>query len=134
MRILIVDDNPAVAKTLAMVLTRWNFAVQFCHNGFVAIETARSFLPKIVLTDLGLPQMNGYKLAEELRRIPGLEGIALIAISGYGQASDRERSRAAGFAHHLVKPIDPDVLEKILNKFARELSNEEAGAVREVGK
>lgn len=117
-KILIVDDNVPVAKTLEMVLKQWNYAVRLTFDGFAALESARAFQPDIVLTDLGLPQMNGYQLATELRRVPGMENVILIALSGYGQQADRERSESAGFARHLVKPVDLNELETTLAEIA----------------
>jgi DNA-binding response OmpR family regulator len=68
----------------------------------------------VVLADLGMPRMHGYQLAEEIRRLPEMHDVVLIAVSGYGQPADQERSREAGFAMHLVKPVDPDELKRVL--------------------
>ena len=76
------------------------------------------FLPHVVLADLGLPQMSGLRLAEELRQIPSLNDTVLVALSGYGQARDRERSQAAGFTHHLTKPIEPNQLRTLLDEIS----------------
>jgi CheY-like chemotaxis protein len=114
LRILVVDDSVTVATTLADVLRFWNYTVEVCHDAYSALEAASRFRPDVVLADLGLPRMNGYQLAEELRARPGLQHVFLIAISGYGQPSDREQSKAAGFARHLVKPVDPAELQRLL--------------------
>jgi CheY-like chemotaxis protein len=75
---------------------------------------AREFQPEMVLLDIGLPGMSGYDIARELRRIPGLDAALVVAMTGYGQAEDQERTRAAGFDRHLVKPVDVEVLEALL--------------------
>jgi signal transduction histidine kinase/CheY-like chemotaxis protein len=116
LRILIVEDSPAIAATLEMILLEWHHEVRVCSDGFAALETARAFKPDVVLADLGMPRMNGYQLAEELRQIPALRETALIAVSGYGQQTDRQRSQAAGFERHLVKPVNLVELKQILTE------------------
>jgi signal transduction histidine kinase/CheY-like chemotaxis protein len=118
LRVLIVDDSPAVARSLEMVLVDWKYVVQTCADGFSALEAVRSFKPQVVLADLGMPRMNGYQLAEQLRRSATSRDALLIAVSGYGQPADQQRSRAVGFSRHLVKPIDLAELKEILATFA----------------
>jgi CheY-like chemotaxis protein len=84
-------------------------------NGFAAIRACEGFSPDIALLDIGMPIMDGYELAGLLRSRPGLERVRLVAITGYGLQADQERSEAAGFLRHLVKPIDIDVLTNVLN-------------------
>ncbi len=115
LKVAIIDDVAATTSSTAKLLTLWNHESKTCHDGFAALEMIRTFMPDVVLTDIGLPQMNGYELAEEIRRLPGLGNVVIVAISGYGQAADHQRSRAAGFAHHLTKPIDPLALKAILD-------------------
>jgi CheY-like chemotaxis protein len=86
------------------------------NDGFSGLERARAMLPDVILTDLGMPQMDGYHFAEEVRRLPGLNRVPLVAISGYGQAKDRQRSFEAGFERHLTKPINPDELRMVLDE------------------
>ncbi|MCE9604170.1 MAG: hybrid sensor histidine kinase/response regulator [Planctomycetia bacterium] len=114
LKVVVIDDVAATASIMAKLLLFWNHEAKVCHDGFATLETIRTFKPDVVLTDIGLPQMNGYQLAEEIRRLPGLSDVTIIAISGYGQASDIQRSRAAGLAYHLTKPIDPVELKAIL--------------------
>jgi len=114
LRILVVDDAPAVVRSLEMVLTDWHHVVKTSSDAFAALEAVRTFKPDLVLADLGMPGMNGYQFAEELRRVPGMQDVVLIAVSGYGQPSDRQLSLAVGFAHHLVKPVDLDALKQIV--------------------
>lgn len=118
LRILIVEDSVTAAQSLAAMLRLWKHQVVVCHDGFTGQEQARTYQPDVVLTDLGMPQMSGYQLAEELRQIPQLKETMLIAISGYGQARDRQRTASAGFAHHLTKPIVPEELKSILDGLA----------------
>jgi signal transduction histidine kinase/CheY-like chemotaxis protein len=113
-KILVVDDSPGVARSLELVLLDWKHEVKTCSDAFAALEVARSFKPDFVLADLGMPRMNGYQLAEELRRLPGLRNVTLIAVSGYGQPADQERSKSVGFARHLTKPVDLVELKQIL--------------------
>ncbi len=113
-KVLVVDDSPGVARSLELVLLEWNHQVKTCADAFAALEVARGFKPDFVLADLGMPRMNGYQLAEELRRLPGLRNVTLIAVSGYGQPADKERSHAVGFARHLTKPVDLVELKQIL--------------------
>jgi len=117
-RVLVVEDNVDAAETLSDLLTLWGYEVEVVHDGQAAIETAPRFRPHAVLLDIGLPRMNGYDVARWLRRDAGLAGVLLVAITGYGQESDRERGREAGFDHHLVKPVDLEVLRRLLAELA----------------
>jgi CheY-like chemotaxis protein len=105
-KVLIVDDNVDAADMLATVLEMGGFDVRVANDGPSGLGIASTFLPDVALLDIGLPIMDGYELAKRLREEAGERGIALIAITGYGQASDRDRAHAAGFELHLVKPID----------------------------
>jgi signal transduction histidine kinase/ActR/RegA family two-component response regulator len=105
-KILVVDDNVDTAQSLARLLTLAGHDVAMAHNGESALETARSTRPDIVLLDIGLPLMDGYRVAQTLRSDKRFERLRLIAVSGYGQAEDRRRSKEAGFDDHLVKPVN----------------------------
>jgi PAS domain S-box-containing protein len=113
-RILIVDDNEDAANSLAMVLSVGGHQVETAYSGERAIELARAFRPDCVLLDIGLPGLDGYEVARRIRALPGGERLRLIALTGYGQESDRERAARAGFAEHLVKPVEFATLERIL--------------------
>ncbi len=114
-RILVVDDNIDAARSLAKVLTLLHGQnVAVAHDGPSALETAEAFRPQIVLLDIGLPGMSGHEVAEQLRRRPWFEGVLLVAVSGWGQEKDRTASLAAGFDHHLVKPVNQATLQKLL--------------------
>jgi CheY-like chemotaxis protein len=99
---------------MAILLKFAGHQVQMAYDGLGALELARSFLPQVVLLDIGLPKMNGYEVANQLRQEVAFEKAVLIALTGYGQAEDRLRSKVAGFDHHLTKPIDYDVLSSLI--------------------
>jgi len=105
-RILVVDDNEDNAEMLAEALKAKGYQARVAYDAPSALRLAAEFTPGIAFLDIGLPVMDGYELAERLRALPGLAGIRLIALTGYGQESDRQKSKAAGFNHHLVKPVD----------------------------
>jgi PAS domain S-box-containing protein len=113
-RILVVDDNVDAATSVAQMLKNWGHEVQTSFNGPDAIEKARTYRPQIVLLDIGMPGMSGYEVAKQLRAEHNLEGLIITALTGYGQAEDRSRSREAGFNHHLTKPPDPKILAALL--------------------
>jgi signal transduction histidine kinase/CheY-like chemotaxis protein len=126
LRIMIVDDSPAIVTTLGLILREWKHIVQICSDGFSALEAARTFHPDVVLADLGMPRMNGYDMARELRRMPSMRDAVLIAISGYGQEADIQRSREAGFSRHLVKPVELSELKQILTTCCSPLQDGDA--------
>ncbi len=105
-RILVVDDNIDTARCLARLLELSGHDVATAHGGTEALDLASSHRPTVVLLDIGLPGMDGYEIAGRLRRLESCTDAVIIATSGYGQPSDRQRSRESGFDHHLVKPID----------------------------
>jgi signal transduction histidine kinase len=109
-RILVVDDNPDAADTLAEALRLEGHEVRVALDGPGALAVAPAFKPHCALLDIGLPVMDGYELAGRLRSHPALQGIRLIAVSGYGQSTDRRRSLDAGFVEHLVKPVELEVI------------------------
>jgi PAS domain S-box-containing protein len=114
LRILVVDDNVDTARGMARLLKQFGHAVEVAHDGPSAIEIARMLQPDSVLLDIGLPGMDGFQVAEQLRsEACGKEAI-VIAVSGYGREEDRRRSLAAGCNHHMTKPVDFDVLVKLL--------------------
>jgi CheY-like chemotaxis protein len=113
-RILVVDDNTDAAEMLAALLETLGYDVALAADGATALDVARDFAPHIALLDIGLPIMDGYEVARRLRQLEACRDTLLVAISGYGQPSDRERSRQAGFAHHLVKPVELATLTSLL--------------------
>jgi PAS domain S-box-containing protein len=119
LRILVVEDNTDAAEGLAVVLQIWGHEPQLAYDGVTALELAERTQPDVVLSDLGLPGMDGYELARRLRARPAFGRAILIALSGYGRAEDKRRALEAGFDHHLVKPPDLDALEELLGRVAR---------------
>jgi PAS domain S-box-containing protein len=113
-RILVVDDEEAVANSTALLLTLAGNLVQVARSGPEAIQIVRVFQPEVVLLDIGLGSMNGYEVAHELRAGPGGQALCLIAVSGYGDAKSQERARTAGFDHYLIKPVEPGQLQELL--------------------
>jgi PAS domain S-box-containing protein len=113
-RILIVEDNRAAALSLRTLLQLVGHDVRLSHSGADALSVAASFRPEVVLLDIGLPGMSGYDVARELRATPWGRKLLLIAVTGWGLEADRARSHSAGFDHHLVKPVEPGVLTKLL--------------------
>jgi CheY-like chemotaxis protein len=111
---LIVDDNVDSAESMAVLLRLDGHEVQVAHDGPTALEEARAFQPDVMFLDLNLPGMDGYEVARRLRLEPKLGGMALVAMTGYGQEADRRRAQEAGFHHHFVKPIDYDMLQELL--------------------
>jgi two-component system CheB/CheR fusion protein len=113
LHVLVVDDNADAAESLAALLRSSGQIVRVAYNGPDAVAAAVAHRPDVVLLDIGLPGMNGYEVASALRRQPG-GGLALVAITGYGQDTDARRAAEAGFDRHLVKPVDPGQLERVL--------------------
>jgi signal transduction histidine kinase/DNA-binding response OmpR family regulator len=109
-RILIVDDQPDGVKSLARLLRLSGHEVRTALDGPAALGELSRYRPEVVLLDIGLPGMDGYELAQSIRKQWGTESMVLIALTGYGRDEDRRRSREAGFDHHLVKPVDPETL------------------------
>ena len=113
-RILVVDDNVDAANTLHDLLDMDGFEVNTVYDGVAAVATAETFQPEIVVMDIGMPGMDGYDAARLIRQQPGGGGMVLIAVTGWGQAADKKRAALAGFDHHLVKPVDYDLLMQCL--------------------
>jgi signal transduction histidine kinase/ActR/RegA family two-component response regulator len=117
-RVLLVEDNRDSAETLATILELWGHEVRVCLDGLAALTESARFDPHVIISDLGLPAMNGYELAARLRARPTAGKIVLIALSGYGREEDRRRALDAGFDHHLVKPPDLNALSDLLSHLA----------------
>jgi two-component system CheB/CheR fusion protein len=113
-RVLVVEDSRDAAATLGLLLRGLGHDVQTAHDGPSALEAAQQHRPDVVLLDIGLPHMDGYEVARRLRQQPDMQAATLVAMTGFGQDEDRRRSFAAGFDHHLVKPVDPYELQKLL--------------------
>ena len=106
LRVLVVDDNVDTVTTLAMLVQESGHDVRTAYDGSAVLEAALDYRPNVVLLDIGLPGLNGFEVAKQLRQQPALQNVVLVAMTGYGRESDRQRSQEAGFDHHLVKPGD----------------------------
>jgi two-component system OmpR family response regulator len=120
-RVLIVDDNKDAADSLAMLARLWGYEVRTAYDGAVALEMARAFQPDCMLLDLGLPGIDGYNLARQVRQQPALGRPKLVALSAYSTEDHRRKGWAAGFDHYLVKPADPLALEGLLKMLQQSL-------------
>ncbi len=118
LRIMVVDDNQDAALMLSMLLEASGYEVFTENSSHAALARAQAVLPDVCLLDIGLPDMDGYQLAQQILALPGMAHATLIAITGYGQEQDRRRTREAGFDHHLVKPVDPTELAALLEAVA----------------
>ncbi|MGO9599338.1 MAG: ATP-binding protein [Isosphaeraceae bacterium] len=114
-RVLVVDDNEDSATSLGMLLKSLGTDVQTVHDGATALETIRSYRPDMVFLDLGMPGMDGVEVARQIRGQPDFEKVMLIALTGWGQEGDRNRTHEAGFDHHLVKPAPLSALQSLLS-------------------
>ena len=113
-RILVVDDNVDAVEMMRVLLEKEGHEIASANDGDAAIEIAVRCPPEIALIDLGMPGMDGYELARRLRQEPSLARTKLIALTGYGQEDDIQKSRQAGFDHHLVKPVDLNAIRSLL--------------------
>ena len=115
-RILVADDNEDAAMTLSMLLEALGNEVSVAHDGLEAVDMAASFRPDAILLDIGMPKLSGYEACALIRKQPDGSRACIIALTGWGGADDVERALAAGFDRHMVKPIDPRILEKLVQE------------------
>ncbi len=115
LRILAVDDNVDAATSLRVLLRLHNHEVRIAHDGESALQVADEFRPQVILLDIGLPRLDGYEVARRLRARPDMQQVLLVAMTGYGQDGDRQRSQEAGFHAHLVKPVAMETLVTLLS-------------------
>ncbi len=113
-RVLVVDDNVDAAESLAELLAMKGHETRASTEPRAALELADAFSPEVVLLDIGLPEIDGYQVARTLRKMPATRDALVVAVTGYGQPEDRKASRAAGFDHHLVKPVNLQQLEQLI--------------------
>ncbi|HEV2851939.1 MAG TPA: MEDS domain-containing protein [Thermoanaerobaculia bacterium] len=126
LRILVVDDHEDAAETLGTILELSGHEVRLAYDGEQALALVRESRPDVVLLDIGLPKVDGYEVARRLRLDPRNEGMTLVAVTGYGREEERDRGIAAGFHHYLVKPVDPGVLQALLDEIAQIADNRRA--------
>jgi CheY-like chemotaxis protein len=113
-RILIVDDNREAAESLGVLLEELGETISLAFGGREALQVVDTFEPEVVLVDIGMPGMDGYEVCRRIRAAPGHRQTLLVALTGWGQDEDRERSRRAGFDHHFVKPLNVQKLRALL--------------------
>jgi two-component system CheB/CheR fusion protein len=126
LRVLVVEDDAQLADLLALNITMNGHEVAVARDAASAIAITEAFRPAVVLLDIGLPGMNGYDVADRIRNVPGMADIRVVAVTGYALPTDRRRSRVAGFDRHLVKPVNLDDLERILEAWAEEAAQTDA--------
>jgi CheY-like chemotaxis protein len=114
MRILVVDDCKDTVDSLSILLGLWGHEVRAAYDGAQALATAGEFKPQVVLLDILLPRLNGYQVARQLRQLPEGSTFVLVAVSGYSGSEDFARSQEAGFDRQLVKPIELEELQRLL--------------------
>ena len=128
-RFLIVDDNRDAADSLTEIVRLLGCKVKIAYDGANALAVAQEFEPQAVLVDLGMPDMDGFEVAARLRRLPFASRMLIAAVTGYGNEDDRERTRAAGFDAHLVKPVELPVLQAFVEQALR-ASGDTPSAIR----
>ena len=109
-----MDDLPDTADSLTLMLELMGHHIRTAHDGLEAVQMAERFRPDVVLLDIGLPKLNGYEAARRIREQPWGQQMVLVAVTGWGQEEDKRRSQEAGFNSHLVKPVEPAALERLL--------------------
>jgi CheY-like chemotaxis protein len=117
LKILVADDNRDAADSMAMILELSGHDVSVAHSGEEALQIARRIVPAVMILDIGMPGLSGYDVAVSVRQEPWGSDVLLMAVTGWGQAGDKERAKAAGFNHHLTKPVDLDQVEALLRDF-----------------
>lgn len=119
LRVLVIEDNSDAAETLGDLLRLFGHEAEVALSGPAGLEAARRLRPHVILCDIGLPGMDGYAVASCLRSEPATRAAHLVALTGYGRDSDRQRTQEAGFDLHLVKPLEPLELKRLLEEWAK---------------
>src|SRR5690606_18619987 len=114
-RVLLVEDNPDVAESMALLLELLGHQVRVVDDGLAALDSARAWRPEVVLIDIGLPGIDGYEVARRMRADEGIPHALLVALTGYGRSEDKARALAAGFDHHITKPVEFDALSALVS-------------------
>jgi CheY-like chemotaxis protein len=114
LRVLVADDCADFRASLRILLGLWGYEMREAGDGPAALRSAAAFPPDVVLLDILLPGLDGYEVARQLRQVPGLEGVRLVAVTGYGRAQEEAGLRGVAFDHYLLKPFDPVDLERLL--------------------
>jgi len=119
LRVLVVDDNRDAADSCAMLLELSGHRARTAYNGTQALQLGENLLPHVVLLDIGLPDLNGYEVARRIRATPWGAHLPLVAVTGWGKEEDRERAFAAGFDHHLTKPVAPEAVASLVTTLSQ---------------
>jgi len=122
MRVLLVEDHAETAWTVSRLLNHDGHDVEVASDGETAVSVARNNPPDVMLLDLGLPGIDGYEVARQVQQHPGDKRPLVVAVSGHGEAEARQRSQEAGIDLHLVKPVEPDYLRRLLSRFRQVLA------------
>jgi signal transduction histidine kinase/AmiR/NasT family two-component response regulator len=126
LRVLVVEDNLDAAEMLVLAVSHLGHTARLAHDGAAAITTATQFKPDVIFLDIGLPVMNGYAVARQLREMPEFQHVFIAALTGWGQEEDRQKAREAGCDSHFTKPLAPAILEELLSVLAQPSSEREA--------
>jgi CheY-like chemotaxis protein len=118
-RVLVAEDIPDAAEMLQVMIETMGHEVRVAADGMQAVAIAKTFAPRIALLDIGMPRMDGYEAARQIRAALG-DTVILVALTGWGQEEDQRRAREAGFDHHLTKPADPELVEQMIDAAARQ--------------
>ena len=110
LRVLVVDDNRDGADSMAMLLSLLGHDAHVAYDGETGLASALSLQPQVVMPDIGLPKLDGYEVCRQIRQQPASEAVCMIAVTGWGDEAAKQRIHEAGFDHHFVKPVDPDLL------------------------
>jgi CheY-like chemotaxis protein len=114
-RIVVADDNEDSAQSFAMLLSFSGHEVRIVHDGTAALDALRDYRPDVAFLDIGMPGLTGYEVAQAVRAEPWGHEVTLVAVTGWGQPDDKLRAHSAGFDRHMVKPIDPDEVDRLLD-------------------
>ena len=115
-RVLVADDNRDASETLAMLLRLDGHEVHVANNGLEAIDLYSRVRPDVAILDIGMPGLSGHEVAQRIRGLGGEPPVTLIAVTGWGQKTDKDRASASGFDHHFTKPVEPSVLSRLLGE------------------
>ena len=118
-RVLVVEDNVDAAETLQLLLRMSGYDTRAAYNGADAVAIAREFKPAVVLLDIGLPGKDGFAVARDMRALPEMQSALLVALTGYGEDTDRQQAKDAGFDTFQVKPLEPEKLDALLEEHFR---------------
>jgi CheY-like chemotaxis protein len=118
LRVLVVEDHKDAANSLRILMTLFGHEARVAYDGPEGVRAATDWRPHVVISDIGLPGLDGFEVARELRRNPDTASVRLVALTGYGQPQDRENALEAGFDHFLTKPADPTALQQLLARHA----------------